>query len=218
MTTTDAPEPGLRERKRLATRRAIQVAVLELVRDRGLDAVTVDEISRGADVSPRTFFNYFTSKEEAIIGEPPALPAADLVDVFLGDDRSGDVLSDVGRMLADAGVAEGATYDIELVALRRDLMKQYPQLFALRMATMRAFEDELDGLVRRRLTLDDPTLAGDPDELEQRARLITLVAFAGMRHAWSAWANHPTSPIPLSDRLRSSFEQLGALLVTAGAK
>ena len=57
MIPLDAAEPGLRERKRLATRRAIQVAVLELVAERGLDGVTVDEISRVADVSPRTFFD-----------------------------------------------------------------------------------------------------------------------------------------------------------------
>ncbi|MBW8873252.1 MAG: TetR family transcriptional regulator, partial [Leifsonia sp.] len=49
----DVAELGLRERKRLATRRAIQLAALRLVKDRGLDAVTIDDISHDADVSPR---------------------------------------------------------------------------------------------------------------------------------------------------------------------
>ena len=63
MSVTPIEEPGLRERKRRATRRAIQLAVIDLVAERGLDGTTVDEISRRADISPRTFFNYFTSKD-----------------------------------------------------------------------------------------------------------------------------------------------------------
>ena len=193
--TTDAPELGLRERKRLATRRAIQLAVLELVAERGLENVTVDEISRVADVSPRTFFNYFTSKEEAIIGEAPSLPGVLAVEEFV------------------AAGSDDLTNDFELLALRRELMKQHPQLFALRMATMRTFEEELGAVVERRLALDDPALGGDRPELEQRARLITLVAFAAMRHAWACWADNGGSPVELSERLRSSFDQLGDLLV-----
>jgi len=69
---TSPDEPGLRERKRRATRRAIQRAALEVARTRGLEAVTVDEIARLADVSPRTFFNYFPSKDDAVLGLDPS--------------------------------------------------------------------------------------------------------------------------------------------------
>ena len=60
-------EPGLRERKKTETRVAIQQAVLFLALGRGLDAVTADEIAAAANVSVRTFHNYFGSKEEALI-------------------------------------------------------------------------------------------------------------------------------------------------------
>ena len=209
--TTDAPELGLRERKRLATRRAIQLAVLELVAERGLENVTVDEISRVADVSPRTFFNYFTSKEEAIIGEAPALPDVVAVEEFVTAGVDSDLLADLGLMIA-AG-SDDLTNDFELLALRRELMKQHPQLFALRMATMRTFEEELGAVVERRLALDDPALGGDRPELEQRARLITLVAFAAMRHAWTCWGSgEPTSV--LGERLKESFAELKVLLAS----
>jgi AcrR family transcriptional regulator len=59
--------PGLRERKKAETRVAIQQAVLLLALGRGLDAVTADEIAASANVSVRTFHNYFGSKEEALV-------------------------------------------------------------------------------------------------------------------------------------------------------
>ena len=213
---TDVPELGLRERKRLATRRAIQFAVLELVAERGLDNVTVDEISRVADISPRTFFNYFTSKEDALIGDPPTLPDEERVEEFVAAGPHSDILSGLGDMLATSG--ENVPDDLELLKLRRSLMKQHPQLFALRMATMRTFEDQLDVVVSRRLAADEPTLLDDPAELAQRSRLITFVAFGVMRHAWSCWADSGGGPTELGARLRTSFAQLNSLLVSETAK
>ncbi|MEZ5124993.1 MAG: TetR/AcrR family transcriptional regulator [Thermoleophilia bacterium] len=58
---------GLRERKKVQTRTALSRAVMALALDRGLDAVTADDIAAAANVSVRTFHNYFGSKEEALI-------------------------------------------------------------------------------------------------------------------------------------------------------
>jgi AcrR family transcriptional regulator len=57
---------GLRERKKLAVRRALGSAALRLAVERGLDNVTIEEITAEAGVSVRTFGNYFGSKYEAI--------------------------------------------------------------------------------------------------------------------------------------------------------
>lgn len=57
---------GLRERKKLDTRRALSDAALALAFERGLDNVTRDEIAARAGVSLRTFNNYFTNKFEAV--------------------------------------------------------------------------------------------------------------------------------------------------------
>jgi AcrR family transcriptional regulator len=60
--------PGLRERKKAETRRALRVSAFELAVERGPDHVTVADIADAANVSVRTFFNYYPSKESAIVG------------------------------------------------------------------------------------------------------------------------------------------------------
>jgi AcrR family transcriptional regulator len=60
------PTLGRRERKKLATRRALGEAAIRLALERGLEDIRVEDIADAADVSPRTFNNYFSSKYEAI--------------------------------------------------------------------------------------------------------------------------------------------------------
>jgi AcrR family transcriptional regulator len=59
-------EEGLRERKKRATREAIAEAAMDLFTERGFDAVTVAEVAEAADVSEKTVFNYFPTKEDLV--------------------------------------------------------------------------------------------------------------------------------------------------------
>jgi len=65
-TAVHDPRLGRRERKKLATRQALSTAALQLALERGLENVTIEDITARADVALRTFSNYFASKYEAL--------------------------------------------------------------------------------------------------------------------------------------------------------
>ncbi|MFC4536398.1 TetR/AcrR family transcriptional regulator [Sphaerisporangium dianthi] len=66
----------MRERKKRATREALQVAALRLALERGPENVRVEDIAEAAGVSPRTYNNYFSSREQAIVAAIAADRAA----------------------------------------------------------------------------------------------------------------------------------------------
>lgn len=212
MTATATEELGLRERKRRATRRAIQLAVIELATERGLDGTTVDEISKHADVSPRTFFNYFASKEDAAVGELPELPAPELVERFVAAGPRASLFDGLAEIILETVEIEGQ--DQELMHRRKALLQQYPHLFAVRIARMRQLEEEIGRIVARRLRTDDAGL--DDATAEWRGRLVANLAFGAMRHAWGYWAQgDPDSR--LGDRVAESFAEMKSLIASDAA-
>src|ERR1700752_5335574 len=69
---TSPVKPGLRERKKQQTREKIARVALELFAERGYDETTLADIADAADVSPRTIFAYYESKDDILFCEEGA--------------------------------------------------------------------------------------------------------------------------------------------------
>ncbi|MFF5296238.1 TetR/AcrR family transcriptional regulator [Paractinoplanes globisporus] len=100
-------EPGLRARKKQATRAALQAAALRLALERGPGNVRVEDIAEAAGVSPRTYNNYFSSREQAIVAGITADRAEQVAAAVVGSPAAtglGDaVVTAVVGLYADPG-------------------------------------------------------------------------------------------------------------------
>lgn len=141
--------PSLRERKKVETWTAIHEAAASLAHDRGLEQATVEAIAESAGVSPRTFFNYFPAKEDAVLGfHEPVLDPGEAAKLTGAEDFLGQVA------LVLVAVVRSAIRDTD-TARRRELLQRHPQLFARHMEYMAKAE----ALVCQAVT---DVLAADP--------------------------------------------------------
>ena len=153
--------PGLRDRKRLETRARIEDAAVSLVLTEGLEHVTVQAISERADVSPRTFFNYFDSKDAAILGMRNASMVTALVGEFLEQDEHEDPIESVVALLL-------FIFDVPSTRLliredRMELLRRHPELLAAQFEQFTQTKHQVSATVRQILTRHAGTLvpAGD---------------------------------------------------------
>jgi AcrR family transcriptional regulator len=161
---------GLRERKKDETRQAIIAAALELAVARGPAAVTVEEIALAANVSARTVFNYFPTKEAAILGIDPDR-RRELVDHL-------ESRPDFEPPLEALREAYRGMFSPEVAVLwrtRSRLVRDYPYLQSTYLAAFSGFETDLTEAIAHRIGLDP---AHDP-----YPRLVVAVAATAMRVA-----------------------------------
>jgi len=174
---TDAVSLPLRERKKAETWTALHDAAASLALQHGVEQTTVEAIAASAGVSPRTFFNYFQAKEDAILGlREPVLEAALLSQVATTAD---DLVGQVSRLLiAVASTARGGTDP----ARRRQLIARYPQLGRRHMDYMVKAESLVcQGLAG--LLAQDPAWAAGAEGFgaEESARMLVMIAGVPIR-------------------------------------
>jgi AcrR family transcriptional regulator len=188
---TVSPALGLRDRKRLETRARIESAALFLVLRDGLEGTTIDAISERADISARTFFNYFDSKDSAILGVPHAGPDEEVASVEHGD----DLVSSVVRLLMNAmGVA--LETHASMHQDRLEVVRRHPQVLTGQMAQLSARADRLTAAIEE-LMAATPAFA-DSENLAPRAELLLALCGGAVRSAARTWASEG-GPQPVQD-------------------
>ncbi|GAB1644771.1 TetR family transcriptional regulator [Krasilnikovia sp. MM14-A1259] len=184
--------PGLRERKKAATRQALHEAATRLAAEHGFDQVTVETIADAANVSRRTFFNYFSGKEEAI-AYGDAVRLARLVQLVRERPAQEPPWTALTRV-AEQLIAEGyADADAAWLAQRRRL-RAHPALAAQQIAAYATVERELSAELATRLSGPDPAL---------RSRVLAATYLTTLRVAIQHWTDHPDSA--LRDLVRTAL-------------
>jgi AcrR family transcriptional regulator len=105
--------PGLRERKKQRTREAIARAAHELFVERGYQATTLPDIAEAADVSTRTIFAYFPSKEDILFDDLEQMKAA-LARALADRPEGKDALETVREFILNAQQADTSEIDAQL--------------------------------------------------------------------------------------------------------
>jgi AcrR family transcriptional regulator len=190
---------GLRERKKLETRQNLGSAALRLALERGLENITAEDIAAAVGVAPRTFWNYFSSKQDAICA--PALDRARLIGASLRVRPAGEPLWEA---LSQAVLEHYRETDQPLAA---------QQLTAIRLLTgSPAISGEylkVTAAAQCALAEAIADRTGADAEQDMQPMILAGAITAAAQAALLRWSL-ATPPVPLGPLLRLALQQLAA--------
>lgn len=194
-----APMPApRRDRKKAETRDALRSAALRLALEHGYEQLTIEAITEAADVSVRTFFNYFASKDDALLG-PDADRAAELAAEFAARPAGESPLPALRAVFSQ--LAASFAEREPMWQARMDLVRANPQLWPRMIAAFTAIERSLAEAVAARTGCD-------PD-VDLYPGVVAAASVGAMRVAVAHWraAGEGAS---LADLLTAAFDVLAA--------
>lgn len=187
------PKPEtLRERTRRAVHAEITDTALRLFAEQGFDATTVDQIAAAAGISRRSFFHYFGSKEDVVLGDLEALGlrVRDALEARPASESAWEALREAFKSL------QGPDTDAVTRLQVADMYADAPSLRARHLEKHLRWQELLAPDVERRLGIS-PGGAADP-----RARAVIAAALACLDTAVEAWrqSGGTADPVELFDQ------------------
>ena len=198
-------ETSRRERKKQATRQALHEAAFVLVEEHGLASVTVEAIADRADVATRTFFNYFPSKEDAVLDRDPGRPEA-LRRALIERPRDEDALTALHRVME--GLVAPEILDGEHLLRRMRLIRSEPLLRGAMAAMHDEIEEALVAAVAQR--------TGQNPIVDLYPALAVSAAWGAFKVALLRWSDQEGQE-PFDRVLTAAFDLLAVGLADAGA-
>ncbi|MFE2555950.1 TetR/AcrR family transcriptional regulator [Streptomyces sp. NPDC059352] len=202
------PAPGLRERKKQRTRDTLIRVALELFTAQGYERTTVDEIVDAVEVSQRTFYRYFSSKEEAAFAVQHMVEERFIG--ALGERPPGEGPLDAMRNAVlsswdTVGEAIAEVVPVELYLRTFRLIESTPALLAVHLRRSTEMEETIARMIAAREGLD---VDEDP-----RPR-IAVAAFSGvMRVTGQMWGRGTDQSLEAIRALTERYlDHLGAAL------
>jgi len=193
---------GRRERKRRQTRERIEQAAMTLFLQRGFEATTVEDITEAADVSKRSFFDYFPSKEEVVFAWQDSF--ADRLMAAIAARPAEEPLVAVVEAAIIATVI--AAVDERGLALA-ELIHRTPALNARDQLKYARLEQKLaEALLLRK--------GNDPAE-RSRMRILAAVVIGALRVGAELWQQRPPGAAP-QDFAEEIFAELWRILAEFG--
>ena len=172
----ERPRSGLRERRKRLTAAELEAAAYRLFAERGFDAVAVDDIAAEADVSRRTFFRYFASKEDVLLADH-FVQLARLREALAARPADEPVVTALRHALLS--LTSDFEERKEMIVLRARLMRETPSLQARSLVHQKLWEDAMQAMVAERLGVDPIT--------DLRPGVVAAATLAAMRVAFTNW-------------------------------
>lgn len=191
---------GLRERKKARTREALQEAAMGLFSRHGFDHTTIEEIAEACEVSPRTFFRYFPTKEDVLFADAEARRERLLAVIA---DRPPAEVPFVALCESMRTLADDYRHDRDALVARSKVVAESPHLQAYKAEHQHGWESEVVDVLTRRALADGTPVSRT--ELE----LVTAVATAALRVTLDAWVADSTTT-DLGALLDHAFARLAA--------
>ena len=183
----DPVEPGMRERKKLHTRQSIELAAIDLVLEHGFDNVTIEAVAERADVTPRTFFNHFADKADAVLGiarDNDIVPDIDVSTI------EAETPFAFGAAVVRAGIAQLDDSSVDTDKKRREVFARNPALLSREMQKIELIEGSITRHIEQYLAGAGTPAGIDRDDL---ALAITVTVTAAARLAFMRWSREPAS-------------------------